>query len=351
MKKIFLLATVLLFSVMSAVSQDTIHSRSLKGTYFTNHWATDTFTSAHPSCEWFSSESSLVLKHFYSKDSIRIYGIAVSMYDQHMEIFQQTPAFDDLVYDPTSTDNSFEYFALYEGHSGDFDTISDSLVFNMFETPIEYYLDLGLHLPSLPFVYHDPFPFYEVYFSHPYTVADTFFIGFSRRSAIENYKDPATGITYDYSNRPVEISGIINLNLPDDEQDWLCYMLKPEYCPPYWFNQKRGYLFIYPILAPREIPDDTTHSGGDTTDIAGVQTVARFVSLQPNPASDRVQVVSSIGLKHVDIYNSAGVKVQECSASGVSVTIPLVSLPDDTYLVHIATPSGTVTKKLVVQRR
>lgn len=58
----------------------------------------------------------------------------------------------------------------------------------------------------------------------------------------------------------------------------------------------------------------------------------RFVALQPNPASERVQVVSNVGLNHVEVYNTAGVKVMDLPASGLSLTLNIDALPEDTYL-------------------
>lgn len=107
---------------------------------------------------------------------------------------------------------------------------------------------------------------------------------------------------------------------------------------------------IYPILTPRPY-QDTTHSGDDTLGVGNVQTVERFVALQPNPASERVQVASSEGLNHVEVFNTAGVKVMDLPASGLSLTLNIDALPEDTYLVRVATPVGNVTKKLVVSHQ
>jgi hypothetical protein len=77
----------------------------------------------------------------------------------------------------------------------------------------------------------------------------------------------------------------------------------------------------------------------------------RYVGLQPNPATERVQVLSSFGLQRIEVYNATGVKVDERKAAGYSATLDVSALPAGPYLVRIATPRGTVTKKLVVRRR
>ena len=89
----------------------------------------------------------------------------------------------------------------------------------------------------------------------------------------------------------------------------------------------------------------------DTVGIGMVRLLERYVGLQPNPASERVLVTSSFGLRRLEVYNAAGAKVAEQPATGYSATLDVAALPEGSYLVRIATPSGSVTKKLLVQRR
>ena len=105
---------------------------------------------------------------------------------------------------------------------------------------------------------------------------------------------------------------------------------------------------MFPILTPDSSNVDTTHV--DTVGI-NVRLLERYTGLQPNPAAERVQVLSSFGLQHIEVFNAAGTKVQEQKATGYSATLDIRALPAGPYLVRIATPSGTVTKKLLVQRR
>ena len=62
-------------------------------------------------------------------------------------------------------------------------------------------------------------------------------------------------------------------------------------------------------------------------------------------------VTSGFGLQEIEVFNAAGVRVDEQKAAGYSATLDISALPAGPYLVRIAIPSGTVTKKLVVQRR
>ena len=77
----------------------------------------------------------------------------------------------------------------------------------------------------------------------------------------------------------------------------------------------------------------------------------RYTTLLPNPATERVQVLSSFGLSRIELYNAAGVRVHEQKTTGHSLTLDVSALPAGPYLVRIATTAGTVTRKLVVQRR
>jgi len=99
---------------------------------------------------------------------------------------------------------------------------------------------------------------------------------------------------------------------------------------------------------------DTTGTGGGGSDTisAGIMMAgANLVTLSPNPVHGEVQVTSSFGLRGIEVYNAAGLKVHELKASGYAATLDISALPEGSYLVRVATPSGTVTKKLVVQRR
>lgn len=350
MKKI-LAVIFLLASVVEMQAQDTLYTRSLRRNYLAQVWVIDTMdcTYASPEHNLFCDNCEKIIKHFYSKDSIRIYGLAVSLYYRN---FSGYPiAF------PTDSSNSFEYFSIYEldSDSLDFHSVSDSLVFDRYTTPIEYYMDFRLRYPIEGWGYIDPYPFSEVYFDEPYTVCDTFFIGYTQRSTQAWYTDTVTGQQYHHSHIPLEISGFMLDPLPTGQGWWETVTVTVDHIiestGTYWqTGYYPNYLMLYPILTPRPY-QDTTHSGDDTLGVGNVQTVERFVALQPNPASERVQVASSVGLNHVEVFNTAGVKVMDLPASGLSLTLNIDALPEDTYLVRVATPVGNVTKKLVVSHQ
>ena len=116
----------------------------------------------------------------------------------------------------------------------------------------------------------------------------------------------------------------------------------------YRYDNHQAMLGIFPILTPPPAVD-TTGQGGDTTAVEMVDGVGRYVSLTPNPAADRVQVLSSFGLKQVEAYNAEGRLVYADEAHGLSKTIDLTAWPRGIYLVRVITPMGSTTKKLVLR--
>ncbi len=104
--------------------------------------------------------------------------------------------------------------------------------------------------------------------------------------------------------------------------------------------------FVFPIIAP----PDTTGTGDDSLAVQQVQLVDRLVAVQPNPATERVKVLASCGMERVTAYDATGRKVHEQSASGFSTTLEVTGWPAGTYILHIQTPMGVSTKRLVVAR-
>ncbi|MBR1834059.1 MAG: T9SS type A sorting domain-containing protein [Bacteroidales bacterium] len=76
----------------------------------------------------------------------------------------------------------------------------------------------------------------------------------------------------------------------------------------------------------------------------------RYTYLMPNPATDRVQVLSSVGLQHVTLYDMKGRMVLDEPAHGLATQLNLAGLPEGTYMMVIVTPAGTAMKKLAIAR-
>jgi hypothetical protein len=76
--------------------------------------------------------------------------------------------------------------------------------------------------------------------------------------------------------------------------------------------------------------------------------------LYPNPTSGEVIVTMEDEVQGIILYNTQGQPVggwKILSLAGNRATLDVSALPAGPYLVRIATPRGTVTKKLVVRRR
>ena len=96
------------------------------------------------------------------------------------------------------------------------------------------------------------------------------------------------------------------------------------------------------------------HESDDTTGVGIVvpeddSDLSRFVRLMPNPASSRVLVMSSFGMKKVEVYDARGGKVYDQPAGGTSTDFDVSSWAKGAYVVLVHTPQGTATKRLVVQ--
>ncbi|MBR5353206.1 MAG: T9SS type A sorting domain-containing protein [Bacteroidales bacterium] len=78
--------------------------------------------------------------------------------------------------------------------------------------------------------------------------------------------------------------------------------------------------------------------------------VDQFTNLAPNPASKRVAVMSSFGLRRVALYDMKGRCAMETDCAGYAVELDVSALPEGAYIAVVTTPGGTVTKRLVVAR-
>ena len=99
----------------------------------------------------------------------------------------------------------------------------------------------------------------------------------------------------------------------------------------------------------RWVPDTPT----DTTqpqDIYTPSTVDNsYVALMPNPASTRVQLISSYALKGYDLLDLNGRKVRSGVLDGHTAMIDVSELAKGVYLIHVRTDNGIAVKRLVVE--
>ncbi len=74
-----------------------------------------------------------------------------------------------------------------------------------------------------------------------------------------------------------------------------------------------------------------------------------FVTFSPNPASTEVSVLSSTGIRQVQVFDITGRKVYDSGRdlqSPPSIVLPIAGWPNGTYTIHVDTPLGLAVKKL-----
>ena len=76
----------------------------------------------------------------------------------------------------------------------------------------------------------------------------------------------------------------------------------------------------------------------------------RHTHLLPNPAADKVTVVSSFSLQHVEVYDLSGRKMLNRDCQGISTVLDIADWPVGNYIVLVRTPAGATTQKLTVSR-
>lgn len=113
------------------------------------------------------------------------------------------------------------------------------------------------------------------------------------------------------------------------------------------YGQWLSYLSFGTTILP-----DTTSGGGGNEGIEPVE--SEGFSLRPNPASGTVQVVLPYPIQtcqaaSLQICDLEGHVLIERTVNDTTMDLDISALPVGTYLVKLSTPSGTVTKKLLVQ--
>jgi hypothetical protein len=84
-------------------------------------------------------------------------------------------------------------------------------------------------------------------------------------------------------------------------------------------------------------------------DIATADSLERTVRLLPNPAKERVRVLSGCGLKGVEVLDAQGRTVLSQSVEGHAAELDISQWAAGSYVVKIYTERGIVSKRLVVE--
>jgi hypothetical protein len=370
MKKIVLLA-LLVAMVLKVAAQDTVYSLTLKNSYLFEDWpAFDTISDSLTNLRNGTNTCGYIGFGFEAKDSIHIYGVAVST---NTYLFEDFINFDDAgnvdssdfieytasqIFDKKDTTEAYEEYGigLYDAEHHNLYPISEMVPLNIFEEP-DYYHAIGCHL------YHATinagqlkyFPVFELYFDEPVKVAGEFFVMKTSRAAT---KAREMGLIKAYYWWPslincVETIGSNTTLINRPFSTCLTFNIPPEnhYNRSVRPNNQGRIRYFFPIIEP----DTTGHSGGgdgggDSVAVREVDVLQRTVALMPNPASDRVRVVSSSGLSLVEAYDAAGVKVAEQRAAGSETALDTRGWAAGQYVVVVHTPIGVVSKKLSVVR-
>ncbi len=72
------------------------------------------------------------------------------------------------------------------------------------------------------------------------------------------------------------------------------------------------------------------------------------VLLQPNPANNSVLLTSEVALTGIEVYTIDGAFYKRMPAAGYAVDIDVSAWPSGTYLLHVGTTDGNLTRRLVV---
>ena len=290
-------------------------------------------------------------KEMYTeKEPIKIYGIAAVMMtpldmvyipdDVSAEEAQEWWHLHYSEYHDTSLIESYEYVGIYLAQSDSTLAMQrEVMVHRLYDTP-SYYVATGQT------AYYNPdftYPVYEKYFDSSIVVYDTFYVGTTTRS-VDQYviHNHVCFSVLAYSN-PIPSSDLYEYHvyqrcLPSDSS-WVWPGRDP------WRMENKRVYMMFPILNP---DPNASEEPGDTTGIGQADMVSRYVTVQPNPATEEAQVLSSFGLQRVDAYTADGRCFLSQEASGLQAVLDVRGWASGTYLLRVTTPMGTTTKKLLV---
>jgi hypothetical protein len=360
MKKTFLLTMLAAVLLMPAVvrAQDTVVSATPKDTYFYNNWIDSAAVALHNAGIF--DNAVLYGKYFETKDTLTVYGIAASLYTYDSADY--SPWLFPTVRD-TSWEQVYEHLGLLKPEGDTLRWASDSLYVHLRDTPVSYYFkpDMPSASPDNPVKTR---PVYEVYFDNPVQMTDSFYVGITCQDAWANgvdrypvlitaYGQPSHqfGVAGQTVSKVVRDGAVTYYYLTDSVIGWNHYeepFMFPIMVPPAVDTSVVDTSVVDTSVVDTTIVDTTIV---DTVGLTTVQLLERYVQLMPNPAGERVKVISSFGLRQVEVYDGAGRRVLQRPLTGYAADLDLTALPAGTYHVRITTLTGTVSKKLVVQRR
>lgn len=107
----------------------------------------------------------------------------------------------------------------------------------------------------------------------------------------------------------------------------------------YWYYRKMHIGFFPIILVPRP----------DTSSLISEIDIDNTCNVFPNPAKDKLKVISQFKVKDIEIYNISGIKIKTIAINSYEKYIDISDLRSGTYIVKLYTPRGIATKKILVE--
>jgi len=294
----------------------------------------------------------VVTKEMVTKDSLKVYGVAACMMTNRDEEYYTGPGIygDEQgwwadfwsQYSDTTTEECYEYLGIYLRNGTDLVPHREVMVHRRYDTPA-YYVETGKTWRRNPnYVY----AMYEKYFDSAIAVPDTFYVGTTQRSWEESEEHMS------FFTMTMEGLGLHEYHV------WkYCW---PEEGSVHWIFPPRPemqdvYYLLFPILTPdpdnpgNDPGEEPGEEPGDTTGVTAADLVSRYVTVQPNPATEEARVLSSFGIEGVEVFDAEGRRVAELRGEGLEARIDVRGWAAGSYLLRVATPLGATTKKLLVR--
>ena len=361
MKK-FLFALVILLAVNVEAQPPKItlpHDMRLKGIYFVYNWPEfDSVILDDGSVKYQAYVASYSFNYGaykadayyqFSEDTLEVYGIAVGFvkrYLHRLQSYRDWPSYAYWLEYYKDVDKMYFYPMLYAAETDSLRELVDTVGMKVAAIHVpQYILDLDLWYGG---IYQSrkshSIDMYERYFQEPVKVVDSFYVG--RKYRESNFMESDIGLSrlmFNDRTHPIRCASYI---------DWVDSFGR-HYKGWDYDKERQMYFIIFPILTP---PDSSYHLYYDTTrtdttqaGLIDVGMVARYTTVQPNPATERVRVLSSFGLEAIVAYDEAGRQVYGGKAAGMAADIDVSAWSRGLYLLHVTTGAGKVVKKLLLQ--
>ena len=354
MKKIFIFYLSLM-GLYVCTAQDTVISPKL-GNYYYNYFPSEKLGMNAGVIASTGSGCGIKAKRLYLKDKnpVTIYGMAACMVSRidmtyvppMSNAMERNAAYMELMeavyseYVDTSMNTSYEDIGVYLRDGDSLLAQREVRVHRKYDTPAYYFKE-----PQMIAWYGNPdflFPMYEKYFDSSITVYDTFYVGTTMQTRWESLPYPIIDFSL------VEFCGSGLEGMMEYHVRKYCQPRTPHWSwPP---CGERSYYLLFPILTPDpNAPEDPGDTPGDTTGVSQADMVGRYVTVQPNPATEEARVLSSFGLQRIEAYTGDGRCILSQKADGLHAVLDVRGWASGTYLLRVTTPMGTTTKKLLVR--